>query len=565
MDRRVNMSTITSAKFWKDTGFTEGCIEVPGSVILSTPDLTFETLNPTKGRMFSELRVPEDYVTMLDYSYLSITVDNNNGSDRTFYGWIDSVEMMSDTAGAPITQVNWHVDLWRTYFADATFGSGIVKRRPASATQPPQQPSYRYLIPGEPVTLYQNDGIWWVIVALTKENPVAGTDPQEYTVTMEYRAVPVSTDSYGDGLYITSSVRAMPLNKLFNGDWDESWGIDPQRVISVFLSPIAPCYYTGTGTSSSPINLYYWSSAGENGVGYYKNPSNLYPFREWILEEQLSSAVSTTDTTRYDIRGFDGEVIGTLPWGVPVWFYRVRLVYSTTSAYIQIRFRPASEGSSYDYTLSHQYGLTFNIPCWALDVTENTWSSYVYSGQRQYDMEQRQLSSDSSAISGGLSLAGSALTGAASGAMLGSVVPGVGTLMGGIVGAIGGAVTGAISTAGSYAYETMYRNDEMQRMEDYAHAQQADNILLPGNGLDCVFYGCQLTMVPVSFDEYSTTQFTNDLTIYGAKVSEPMADCTSLISAGGPIQIQNLIVTGDIPPTAKDYIKQRFAQGVIIK
>lgn len=556
------MSTITSARFWKDTGFTEGCLEVPkNSAPQYVADLTFTDLNPTKARMFSELRVPEDYVTMLDYSYMAVTVDNNNGSDKTFYGWIDSVEMLSDTANAPITQVNWHVDLWRTYFAQAEFGSGMVRRRTAdTSAQPPQQPSYRYMVPGAPISIYQNDGIWWVIVALTVE------DTTDNTVTVEYRLVPVSYASYTSGLYISGGTvtagAAMPLRNIFIGDWDEKWGIDPNRVISVFLSPVCPTSFSGTGTSADPINMgIYWDAKGTSGSMYFTGWSSVYPFEDrWAN----ITPVKTTDTERYEIRGFDGETVGILPWEIPVDRVNVRLVYSTTSAYVQIRFRPQGQGASYDYTLSHQYGLTFNIPCWALDVTENTWSSYVYSTQRQYDMEQRKLSTESNAVSGGLSIGASALTGAASGAMLGSAVPGIGTLVGGVVGAIGGIVTGAISTIGGYAYDTGYKNDEMQRMEDYAHANQADNILLPGNGLDCIVNGCQLTMVAMTIDSYSATQYNNDIAIYGVKVCEPTADCTTLINAGGPIQIQNLIVKGDIPPAAKVYIKQRIEQGVLI-
>lgn len=564
------MSTITRARFWKNVGFTEGCMEVPStSDTLPAYDLQFTELNPTKARMFSELRVPEDYVTLLEFSYMEVDVDNNNGSDMVYYGWIDDVEMISDTGNAPITAVKWHVDLWRTYFANANFGSGMVKRRPVNGDQPPQQPSYRYMAPGTPINLYQNDGIWWVIVALTKETQDPGSDPPTYTVTMEYRLVPVSTSSYQTGLYISTNggtaKRAMPLSKLYNGDWDETWGIDPNRVISVFLSPIAPVSFTGTGTSANPIDMIWWYATGEDEKAYYIGRTTAYPFSTYTLSELLSDPIMTTDTTRYDILGLDGECLGSLPWGVKVVGYDIRLVYSTTSAYIQVRFRPyGTSYLSYDYTMSHEYGLTFSIPCSALDVTENTWSSYVYSGQRQYDMDQRKLSSESSAVSGGLSLGASALTGAASGAMLGSVVPGVGTLVGGIVGALGGAVTGAISTGGNYLYETMYKNDEMQRMDDYAHANQADNILLPGNGIDCMYYGRQLTLVPMTMDSYSSTQFANDLAIYGAKVCEPTSDCSTLISAGGPIQIENLIVLGDIPPNAKAYIKQRFAQGVII-
>lgn len=563
MDRRVNMSTITRARLWKDVGFTEGCMEVPSaSDTLPSYDLEFTNLNPTKARMFNELRLPEDYVALQEYSYMEIVVDNNNGSNMAYYGWIDDVEMISDTDNAPITAVKWHVDLWRTYFANAEFGSGMVKRRPVNGDQPPQQPSYRYMAPGTPIDVYENDGIWWVIVALTKETEDPGSDPPTYTVTMEYRMVPVSANAFPNGLYISSSIHAVPLRNIFLGDWDELWGIDPQRVISVFASPICPLTFTGNGQSSStPISISGATVSGSDGTGYYLLSPNFYPFYEH--ESTFGVTYMTNDTTTYCVRGLDGETVGTLPWGVPVDRAYVRLAYSTTSAYVQIRF---SNGYllSDNRAIAHQYGLVYNIPCLALDVTENTWSSYVYSGQRQYDMEQRQLASDSSAVSGGLALGASALTGAASGAMLGSVVPGVGTLVGGIVGALGGALTGAISTGGNYLYETMYKNDEMQRMEDYAHANQADGLLLPGSGLDSMFHGCGLTMVPITMDSYSATQFANDLAIYGAKVCEPKVDCSTLISAGGPIQIENLIVTGDIPPNAKAYIKQRFAQGVII-
>lgn len=559
------MSSITYARFWKDTGYTEGCLNVPKEQLpSSSPDIAFENLNPTKARMFSELRVPEDYVTMLEYSYLAITVSNNNGDAKVYYGWIDSVEMISDSTNAPITQVNWHVDLWRTYFAQAEFTSGIVRRKPYTTgmNMPPQRPPYRYQTPTTPVSLYQNDGRYWVIVALTKKV----TSGDDTVTTLEYRLVPVSASSYNDGLYVTSNARAMPLAKIFNGNWDEDWGIDPNDVISVFLSPMCPMPFTGSGQTASDyitIPSGYWTAVGDDRVAYFVNTTIEYPFTSRVTYFG-SGYYKTDDVTEYVINGFDGETVGSLPWGVAVDAVDVRLVYATTSAYIQLRFRPSGM-TTFDFTLSHQYGLTFNIPCWALDVTSNTWSSYVYSGQRQYDMDQRALASESSAISGGLSVATSALSGAASGALMGSVVPGIGTLLGGIIGGVGGGLTGALTTGGEFAYETMYKNDALQRMEDTLHAKQADNILLPGNGIDCIFHGRQLTLVGLVMDEYSRTLYNNDLSIYGAKVSEPTADCSTLIAVGGSLQIDDLIVLGDIPPSAKQYIKQRFAQGVIIR
>jgi hypothetical protein len=44
-----------------------------------------------------------------------------------------------------------------------------------------------------------------------------------------------------------------------------------------------------------------------------------------------------------------------------------------------------------------------------------------------------------------------------------------------------------------------------------------------------------------------------------------MEICNSLVKAGGPLQIANLIVMGDIPVQAKNYIANKFADGVRIK
>ena len=562
------MSTITRLNLWKDVGYTDGCMEVPPTTdALPEADLYFENLNPTKARMFSEIRVPEDYVALLDYSYLSIAYDNNNGTDKTFYGWIDSVEMISDTTSAPITAIHWHVDLWRTYLADAEFGSGIVRRKPYTSgdSYPPQQPSYRYKTVGTPT--YISSSRYWVYVTLSATRQVGG---QDYTY-MEVRAIPVSGSDTGyfSGLYLSSTVRAMPMRDIFWGEWDEKWGIDPNNIISVFLAPHGPASYTGTGSSSSsPIALSTpWTLAGTDQNAYYTTVTTGQSFY-YIFSEQFTSftaSVMTDDVTEYVVRGFSGETIGILPWGISVQGVESRIVYSPTASYVQLRFLPTGESdSTWDYTKANQLGLVFNIPLWVLDVTENSWSSYVYSSQRQYDMEQRNLNTESSAVSGGLSIGASALTGAASGAMLGSVVPVVGTLAGAAIGAIGGIISGAITTGGNYAYETNVKNDEMQRMEDYAHADQADGLLLSGNGMDCMVNGTRISIVPRTIDTYASTNYANDTAIYGMRVFEATSDCTSLITAGGPLQIENLIVNGDIPPSAKNYIKQRLSQGVII-
>jgi hypothetical protein len=66
----------------------------------------------------------------------------------------------------------------------------------------------------------------------------------------------------------------------------------------------------------------------------------------------------------------------------------------------------------------------------------------------------------------------------------------------------------------------------------------------------------------LEIDEYSQNLYNIEQTILGAKVSEPTENCQPLIAAGGPLQIENLIVGGNIPARAKDHMRDRFRRGV---
>ena len=86
---------------------------------------------------------------------------------------------------------------------------------------------------------------------------------------------------------------------------------------------------------------------------------------------------------------------------------------------------------------------------------------------------------------------------------------------------------------------------------------------MSGTGFDSTRFGfSNITLVRLSADAYSQTQRTNDISLYGVHVSEPKTSCQSLIDAGGPVQIDNAVVTGPVPVEAKQYIRQRLAQGV---
>ena len=228
------MSTITQISLWKDTGFTEGCLEVPkkGSS-LPTPDFTYTgNYVPSTADIFSKLKLRVPYTTLMDCSYIAITLDMNNGEDKTFYGWIDNVSIISDTTSSALTQVDWHVDLWRTYISNAVIGSGMVKRRPllTGDSVPPQPYPFRYrtFASFTAVTTSYAEGYIYILTnesSTTEDNTVISTTfccpVYLYLPDDEYNGCP-------------------SLNSFIKGNWDEQLGLIPENIKGVFYSPIPP-------------------------------------------------------------------------------------------------------------------------------------------------------------------------------------------------------------------------------------------------------------------------------------------------------------------------------------
>lgn len=561
------MSTISTLKLWRDPGYTEGCLEVPPfSKSLPTADLTLTDLNPSKDRLFSEVRVTEPYETLYDMCYLQATYNMNNGNDVTFYGWIDAVSCQSDTDGYPITTISWHVDMWRTFGSKAVFGSGMVKRRPVSGDMPPQEYPHRYMLPDTRywLTSYKNTDVWWAFVR--RNVNTSGATSSKWMIWPVNIGNPSATLKIEAGGYDAPS-----LDELVSGEWDELLALNPEEVSFVGVSPIPPCDYTGSGASNYAITLnpttnadWTYRAIGQRGCWYVSDADAM---EELNITFSLGTKPMTTDTTSFVVTGFDGEPIGTLPWGIEFESIMVRNIPSSNGLAVQVRFIRTNEETDTQY--SNVVGGVFSCICPTLELGSNAWSSYVYSGARQAEMMQRQLNSEAQAVQGGISTGTSAVTGALSGAMMGAVAGAaggpVGMLAGALIGGVGSALASGISTGANYAYQTGTLNDQMQAVSDYAQSHQASVQLLSGSGTDfCVNPYKGMLLVRMSWDDYSQEQRQNDLDLYGCSVSEPTSSCQSLVNAGGPLQIQNLVVTGDIPTQAKTFFRDRFSKGVRI-
>lgn len=541
--------TSATVELWKDTGYTEGCFEVPSptATYLKSPDYEYEDLEIPTSALFSELKLRASVGRLLQCSYLRLTVYWNNGGTGTFYGWVDKVSVASDTEDSPMTRVQWHVDLWRTYIDKVTLGAGIVKRRTASGDLPPQSYGNRYTLTKTARDILPTSTIKWVLLNLTKT--VSGT-----TTTQTY-VYPVDLGDQQGSESITigsDSVICPSFEDTLTGRFDEVLGIDPDAIFGAFISPVPPSAATEGANG--------WSMEAWDGIKTDKGFAVFVPgYSHPPYQPQGSTTMAqTTDTVAYVVTDMDMQAVGALPWGISVNRVTYRTVNCDTAAYLSIRF-----STSLDPTGPEPLnGLEFTIPLKTIGVTTNAKSSYVYSGQQELDREQMAIQRQQALYSGLGSIANQAIQGAMGGAMIGVATGGSAAMGAGIGGGSSG-VGGAISTVTDY-FVSGWANDKMMDATIRQKARQTSYMTLPSSGTDWLYYGHSPQLVPLQWDDYSITQRTQDMTLYGAHVEEPRSSCQSLLTAGGPLQIANCTVTGSVPPEAKRYIKDRLASGVRI-
>lgn len=538
---------ITRLRGWYDPGFTESGNERPSaSYVMPAADYDKSvSLHPPIGRLFNELRLEESWLDWRDISYIEITVGwNNELASTVLKGFVDSVEVLSDTGGAMVTSVKWHVDEWGTYISNASLGAGHVLRRPVGTDDPIQSYERKFWAVDSTTTLIELSSIintkdtWWVLLT-------AGIDDGAGNTRIRYYSYPIATDGstvFGRESGTSNVGEFITLFETLSGMWDESLGIDPQSIYGVWILPYAPMgesYWSGAGSSADPIYaplLGAWNiDQGPNSTVFFQSVS---PDDYTDLFAQFSKSISATSSelNPVHVTGFDGESLGELPIGLTVSSATYHTVVSATECYIEIRF---------DGLDSRLEGLCFTVPAIPLDMSENAWSSYQYSGQRDYDIEARNIQSIKSGVE-------SMASGGASGAILGGLGP---------IGALAGAVTGAMGGAASLAMDFGWGNAAEQRNRDKLAASQSPGILISGAALGIITYGRTISLVTLEMDSYSAGRAAGERSQIGVAVDEYE---TSVTLSTGFYQIANLVVGGSIPNSAKAHIARLFAQGVRI-
>lgn len=570
---------ITDIRLWKDTGYTEGSIQIPGlSDTLPQYDIRIhDDITLSKDRMFSEVKVREAYDDIYFSSYIRLTYKMSDSDEFIIYGWVDDVVPVSDS-DIPVTSIRWHIDYWRTYSNLVTYGSGLVRRRPSSLPYPSQNLPYiyRYADSTRIELTPKDQGLWWMVVNVNEEvNDSKAVYQAMYVIPLDkemntytLKTVNASVElPWGDAIANTDqSGTGINTYTVLLGLWDEQLQLDPERITNAFITPFAPFDVYRDGNTIYGRNC---TLVGETVKAFrVTNYNNL------LIHHIDIPSVQTSDLYTYIATGFDGEVIHSMPFGISTGPVSARLVVSATSAYIQIRMNEDSN------ILAHCDGQCITVPCPSLDVSANSWSSYNYSGARDRDHAQAYMGDIRSALESPVSsLANMPLNQMEYGTNTASLMkmaaaypsgwkPNQGpvpyykmltedfsrmTQLTSLAGGLGSFMLNAGSSA------------VMNHINDTAHARQADGLLIAGGSLDIIFNGDVICLRRLSMDAYSSELYDEYISLYGVTVQEPTSDCTTLIHTGGPLLIDNLEVTGSVPAQAKAFIRDMFRQGVILK
>lgn len=570
--------TITKLKMWRDPGYTRGCLEVPpvGSRKLPAADYeNTEPLRPRKGSTLTSLELPLCYSEVFEMSYLWMQAEDPSGIIELF-GWIDTCALIATSADA--VRIDWSVDWWRSFSGGAVFGAGRLmrcadadRRRPIST-----QPRYRTVLKYRDIDDDESKGYLWVIVSYRETS--GERNILTYPIFPDRTAqchIGVAADinttdpSTVTGGYCPSFIQTI------SGSIPTLLSLNSTSIDGAWISPICPIErreinpYPNVGYDfiissakysfvNGAIKLKAASSTAQAGAPYIVKNLDI-PRADG---DDYSQPVMTTDTRTYVVTDCYGNIRGTVPYGIPFRYAIGVLDIGNVSCSLKIVFLNAPyDPIGYPLGKATTQGMSITISLPSVPISSSAYSDYVYSGQRDYEMELASLQNEQNMVHG---LSG-AIGGAAIGGLVGSIIPGAGTAVGALGGAAAGGITGAASAGINYAVDEFIYKDKFQDLEDKKYSNQSGNLMIPGDGFGWLkFYICP-QIILLEADSTFQMEFIQHVAQEGYPCDSPVESVSPFITAGGPLQIRNLMITGDIPPVAKRTIKALLETGIRIQ
>lgn len=546
--------TITKLKMWKDSGYTKGCVEVPpaGSKKLPAPDFSSaagDTLRPRKGSTLTSLELPLSFTQVFDMSYLYIEASDGAGTVSLF-GWIDNVSIIATSSDA--VRIDWTVDWWRSFSGSVTWGIGRITRCPDASLRRPPDFTPRYYKFSEYAEVNDSFDEQWIIVVF--QDSSGGNTINKVLIWPAGKRVLAGPPPLTVGQTPT-------LKDCYNGLLDDKLGIDPTSISGVWVSPVCPCDSVTKGTDSGGV--YYDMSQAVAGAPITKSPYTV----PWINQDKIRNHTTyilkitqtADDLTTYGLTDQYGSLVGTFPWQSysddSPGHLEVKIEIGSTSSYLIVR---QQESKFYPLTgvkFSAAAGCMLKMPLPTIPVNSNAWSSYLYSGQRGYDIESAKINQDQKFVGNLLGVGGQAINGGVGGAIA----------KGGIGAVVGAGIGTGVSLASTFIQnetDTVFR-DRLQDATDRMHINQSSQLLIPGEGMTWYNISRKPCIVKIEPDAVSKAQYESMITYNGYPVEE-FGNVSTFISTGGALQITDLTITGDLPPQGKSAIKIMLESGVRI-
>lgn len=554
---RLKVDDGNGGTVWKD--FREEDLHVPLitpatvniSIDSSSDNLlyTFNDWTPKKGLITEEMELPIDYNEFLGFDfatatpkYLYVSYMGDDGQKFQFYAWIDNAFPVSTKGPNTNTRIRYHINWWHTMQAleyvaaiapdvckSRGFGLGAGRvRRGGSGTKRPDPSAPRRWVHDkiEKLTdLFEGNSNQWVSVIYN----VSGVNHMAYFMPGEHVG-----PTPGGGL-------APSLQMITDGQLLTLLGTSSTATHAIWLSPFQPSAMGSPTVLSDSIHWVY---------------DSVYVDGSTDRAAALTETYECDDLNQVSITDMLGNIIATLPWGSKFNYVSLRMDMGINAANAILTFY-YDDGT--DPFIRWRYwwqveGYTVTIPCLALPIFASALSDYVYSGQREYDIISAKNQREQALKNGIANIGGSVVGGAVAGSM---TAPGVGT----IVGAAAGATSGIVGTSVGYGLSVQY-DAKNQEAVDKLMANQGATVVQSGGGFFWRHTNAPTSLVKLIRDSESEAELTMEQEELGYITDYYMTDCNPLVSAGGPLRIENLVIKGDICSAAKQYIAALFARGV---
>ena len=500
------------------------------------------------------LRLPVPYMDVYACNLLKLVYDNG----PTLYAWIVKARPLSEFSGAEVTEVSYAVDAWRTWWSSATV-------RACKAVRGPQSQYFDYCGRQEyPVQYWRKEGtsirLWpralpyWIVV-----NGVENDVPTSWYIPFVLRPSERLTLLYGVNSYTTPTL-------------DEVMA-DLQSALSLTTARIAFVGWTDfpvvrTEAEAGGLRLKVADSmAFEDGWSTMSPVMASNP--RFVLKGSYIVCVPFTASfsaprrirARYQITGYSDEPIDDLPW-MDVTSTDSVFVNGFTSAYVRIILL---EGV-----------IEWQVPVRPLPLGEDSYSDYLYSGMRQFEVSMKEQERQTSlfrgllgAATGGMQTgaygmigantqAAGATTaaGAASAAAAAGAVPAMAALS---------AASGLASAVGDWFITGDY-NQQSQKLKDRYMEQTGGIAMLGQTVYDLV--GRQGVRIEVLVpDSPSDSMWARSLEYYGVGVDryEDENMTKPVNSFGGPYKMTSIeLDCPGAPPWAVSQLKRMLERGVYI-